>query len=112
MNTTNDNTVVILGAGATIGSGYTLRNQRLPGDRDFFSNPSVEKRISGYPALDTMLRFFREVHGDDLIGVGLEQVWTFLDFSSRDLYRPLTDLAKDREEWLTDPERWVNPLVA
>jgi len=47
-----------------------------------------------------MLRFFREVHQKDLVGVGLEQVWTFLDFSSRDLYQPLTDLAKDCKEWL------------
>ena len=100
MNTTNNNTVVILGAGATIGSDYRLCGQTLPGDRDFFSNSLVQDRVSKYHALNAMLSVFREVHGDDLARVGLEQVWTFLDFSSRDLYRPLTDLAKDCKEWL------------
>lgn len=100
MNTTTESAVVILGAGATIGSGYTLCGQTLPGDRDFFGNPIVQKRLSKYPALHAMLGFFRKVHGDNLVGVGLEEVWTFLDFSSMDLYRPMTDLAKECNEWL------------
>jgi SIR2-like domain len=99
MNTTNDNTVVILGAGATKGSGYTLCGQRLPGDRCFFAKELVQERLPRYPALDAILSFFRKVHGDALVGVGLEEVWTFLDFSSRHLYRPLVDLAKERNAW-------------
>lgn len=102
MNTTNNKTVVILGAGATKGSGYTLCGQDLPGDRDFFGNPLVQKRLSNYPALDAMLSFFRKVHKRKLAHVGLEEVWTFLDFSRRDLYRPLTDLKKERNEWLKE----------
>ena len=102
MNTTNDNTVVILGAGATKGSGYRLCGEELPGDRDFFGNPLVQKRLSNYPALDAMLIFFRKVHKGKLARVGLEEVWTFLDFSRRDLYRPLTDLEKERNEWLKE----------
>jgi hypothetical protein len=93
------NAVVILGAGATVGSGYKLCGETLPGDRCFFVNRLVQERLSKYPALNTMLSFFRKVHGDDLDRVGLEQVWTFLDFSSRPLYRPLTDLAKERKAW-------------
>ena len=46
-----------------------------------------------------MLSFLRKVHGDNLADVGLEEVWTFLDFSSRDLYRPLADLANERNAW-------------
>jgi SIR2-like domain len=100
LNTTTEGAVVILEAGATIGSGYTLCGQTLPGDRGFFGNPLVQERLSKYPALHAMLSFFRKVHGIDLVGVGLEEVWTFLDFSSRDLYRPLSDLANERNEWL------------
>ena len=102
MSTTNDNTVVILGAGATKGSGYTLYGQPLPGDRGFFGNRLVQERLSKYPALHEMLRFFRKVHKGKLARVGLEEVWTFLDFSRRDLYRPLTDLKKERNKWLKE----------
>lgn len=100
MNTTTESAVVILGAGATIGSAYTLCGHTLPGDRGFFGNLLVQERLSKYPALHAMLGFFRKVHGDDLFGVGLEEVSTFLDFSSRELYRPLTDVANERIEWL------------
>lgn len=100
MNTTTESVVVILGAGATIGSGYTLCGQSLPGDRGFFDNRLVQERLSKYLALNVLLGYFRKVHGKDLAGVGLEEVWTFLDFSSGDLYRPLTDLANERKEWL------------
>jgi hypothetical protein len=94
------NAVVILGAGATIGSGYRLCGNEPPGDRDFFVNRSVQERLSTYPALNAMLSFFRTVHRDNLKCVGLEEVWTFLDFSSRPLYRPLTDLAEERNTWI------------
>lgn len=100
MNTTNDNTVVILGAGATKGSGYTFCGEKLPGDRDFFGNRLVQERLRQYPALYEMLGFFCKVHADGLANVGLEEVWTFLDFSSRDVYRPLTNLANERTAWL------------
>jgi hypothetical protein len=53
------NAVVILGAGATIGSGYRLCGNEPPGDRDFFVNRSVQERLSTYPALNAMLSFFR-----------------------------------------------------
>lgn len=109
MNTTTESAVVILGAGATIGSGYTLCGRTLPGDRGFFGNPLVQERLSKYPALHAMLGFFRK-DGDNLVGVGLEEVWTFLDFSSRDLYRPLTDLANERNEWLQSTDHHLRTL--
>lgn len=100
MNEKSDNTVIILGTGATVGSGYTCSGQRLPGDRGFFGNSVVQKRLLDYPALDIMLGVFRKVHGKDFDKVGLEEVWTFFEFSSKDVYRQLTDLTKERRDWL------------
>ncbi|HWQ69046.1 MAG TPA: SIR2 family protein [Patescibacteria group bacterium] len=100
MNTNRSNTVVILGTGATIGSGYTRCGQRLPGDRGFFGNPMVQKRLGDYPALDVMLNLFREVHGSDLASVGLEEVWTFLEFCSNGPYKDSYDLNNEKQEWL------------
>ncbi|TAK01183.1 MAG: hypothetical protein EPO39_14640 [Candidatus Manganitrophaceae bacterium] len=92
-------TVIILGTGATIGSGYTKCEKRLPGDRNFFKNQAVKNLISQYPALEIMLRFFRKESGDDLDGVGLEEVWTFLEFCSKGVYKEIYDLKKEKEEW-------------
>lgn len=100
MSATPKNTVVILGTGATIGSGYRRCGHKLPGDRGFFGHQGVQKQLSDYHALDVMLGIFREVNGKELTSVGLEEVWTFLEFLSKDIYQPLTDLTKEREEWL------------
>lgn len=100
MNTNRKNTVVILGTGATIGSGYTRCGQNLPGDRGFFGDPMVQKRLSDYPALDVMLDSFRRMYGGDLAKVGLEEVCTFLEFCSIGPYKDLHDLSDEKQKWL------------
>ena len=90
-------TVIILGTGATIGSGYTKCEKRLPGDRNFFENQAVKNLISQYPALDTLLDFFRKERGDDLDGVGLEEVWTFLEFCSKGVYEKIYDFEEEKK---------------
>jgi hypothetical protein len=96
------NTVVILGTGATIGSGYTRCGKNLPGDQGFFCNPHVQSLLKEekYPALYLMLGTFRNVYGDNLANVSLEAVWTFLEFSAKDIFEPLTDLTWERQRWL------------
>jgi len=96
------NTVVILGTGATIGSGYTRCGKSLPGDQGFFCNPFVQSLLTAekYPALYLMLGTFRNMYGNDLANVSLEAVWTFLEFSANDIFKPLTDLDGERQEWL------------
>jgi hypothetical protein len=96
------NTVVILGTGATRGSGYTRCGKSLPGDQGFFCNPCVQSLLENkkYPALHLMLGTFRNMYGDNLANVSLEEVWTFLEFSANDIYKPLTDLTGERERWL------------
>jgi len=94
--------VVILGTGATRGSGYTRGGENLPGDQGFFCNPLVQSLLKKekYPALYLMLGTFRKMYGNNLAVVSLEEVWTFLEFSSKDIYKPLTDLAEERKRWL------------
>jgi len=104
MTDTSKSTVVILGTGATIGSGYTRCGESLPGDQGFFCNPLVQSLLQKekYPALYLMLGTFRKMYGENLSAVGLEEVWTFLEFSAKDIYKPLTILDKERKEWLTE----------
>jgi hypothetical protein len=117
MNEACKNTVVILGAGATIGSGYTRCGKNLPGDRGFFERPAVRTLLSQCPALEIMLKIFRHECGQDLRGVSLEEVWTFLEFSVKGVYRKrkLANLAQEQEDWLAqirdpasidDDEHW------
>lgn len=102
MTETSKETVVILGTGATIGSGYTRCGNTLPSDQGFFSNSMVQQLLNHgkYPALNIMLGTFRNMYGDNLAAVGLEEVWTFLAFSGKDPYKPLTDLEEERKKWL------------
>lgn len=90
--------------------------KRLPGDRGFFGNDTVKAQLPNYYALNIMLDVFREVHGGNLASVGLEEVWTFLEFISKEVYKPLIDLTKERERWLSeirkpesqrDDEHWL-----
>jgi len=102
MNNASKNTVVILGTGATIGSGYTRCGKSLPGDQEFFGHTVVQALLKSgnYFALDAMLDTFRRIYGDALTYVSLEEVWTFLEFSAIDLYKPLMDLTEERSDWL------------
>lgn len=102
MNDAIKRTVVILGTGATIGSGYKRCGKKLPGDQDFFNNHVVQSLLKdgNYYALCIMLGTFREMYGENLANTSLEEVWTFLEFSGLDLYKPLTDLTDERSEWL------------
>lgn len=95
-------TVVILGTGATCGSGYTRNGNRLPGDRGFFGNPGVGVLMGHrHAALDMMLNSFRRLYGaEDLESVGLEEVWTFLEFAGNGLFRDAVDLTEERALWL------------
>jgi hypothetical protein len=98
-------TVVILGTGATIGSGYTKAGRRLPGDRGFFGHTGVQEllRSRTFPALQSVLDSFRLAYR--LLRpppLGLEEVWTFIEFANmgifRDIFRNTIDLLKKEEE--------------
>lgn len=102
---TQTDTVVLLGTGATIGSGYTKCGKRLPGDRNFFDNDIVRGLLAGYPALNVMLNVFRTIHGEELSGLGLEAVWAFLEYGSQEPYHSLAELSGKREEWLQQISR-------
>jgi hypothetical protein len=104
MTETSTNTVDIFGTGATIGSGYTRCGEKLPGDQGFFGNRVVQALLKEgkYPALNIMLDTFRKMYGDNLATVGLEEVWTFLEFSDKDIYKPLTNLAEECDKWLVE----------
>lgn len=102
MNTEPDaNTVVILGTGATIGSGYTKSNCRLPGDRGFFGHAGVQELLGSrtFPVLHSILKSFRLAyrlpHAPPL---GLEEVWTFLEFAGMEIFRNEIDLSKEEQE--------------
>lgn len=85
-----------------MGSGYTRCGEKLPGDRGFFGNGAVRSLLQTgkYPALDYMLEPFRQLSGENLESVGLEEVWTFLDFAGKELFRGSLDLKGDCERWL------------
>ena len=95
-------TVVILGTGATIGSRYKHCGENLPGDQGFFGNRVVQALLKdgNFHALNIMLGTFRKMYGESLANASLEEVWTFLEFSAIDLYKPLTDLTEQRSKWL------------
>lgn len=86
-------TVIIVGAGATMGSGYTRSGITLPGDRGFFANRVVRSMLAGgrYTALPLALQAFAATHGDDPETLRLEQLWHWL------LGGP--DLAHLRDAW-------------
>jgi hypothetical protein len=60
----------------------------------------VQNRLGDYPALDIMLDLFRKVRESDLASVGLEEVWTFLEFCSNGPYKNSYDLNNEKQEWL------------
>ncbi len=91
-------TVIILGTGATQGSGFTKCGKSLPGDRGFFGHEFVKDRLKRYPALDIMLEFFRGRNNRKLDDISMEEVWTFLEFCSKGLYSNLHDFGKEKKE--------------
>jgi hypothetical protein len=88
------NTVVMVGTGATIGSGYTRCGGKLPGDRGFFSNRVVRELLGGgrYPALELMLTVIPEVAFNGTRRQWLEEVWTLLEFVGKKFLRESVDL--------------------
>ena len=102
MNTTNVETVIILGAGASVGSGYTRGGHRLPGDRGFFGNTLVQEYLhSGqFPAIKEVLGSFEPRYGRSLDSIGLEEAWTLLDFADRLLLRDSKQFLNESDEWL------------
>ena len=92
--------VVILGAGATIGSGYKRCVRELPGDRGFFGHNEVHEllRSGRFPSLESILRSLRLGQAMETPpALGLEEVWTFLDFMHKDIFRDSVDLSTERE---------------
>jgi hypothetical protein len=92
--------VMILGAGATIGSGYQRCIRTLPGDRGFFGHNEVQEllRSGRFPVLESILRILR--HGQAMETsppLRLEEVWTFLDFVRMDIFRDSVDLSEEIE---------------
>lgn len=102
MNDAIKRTVVILGTGATIGSGYTRHGKMLPGDRGFFGNSIVKMLLQSgrFAALDSVLDSFRRWFGGNVDTVGLEEVWTFLEFAGKGLFRNSVDFKDEIARWL------------
>jgi len=102
MSDCNPHTVVMVGTGATIGSGYTRCGHNLPGDRRFFGNPVVRELLESgrYPTLQLMLESFWKLHPMELDSVGLEEVWTFLEFAGKKFLRESADLEEQQDGWL------------
>lgn len=96
----SNETVVILGTGATQGSGFTKCNKPLPGDRGFFEHELVKNNLYKYPALDIMLRLFISTSKNENDKISLEDVWTFLEFSSKKQYLNLYNLEDEKKSWL------------
>jgi hypothetical protein len=93
-------TVVILGTGATIGSGYTKAGRRLPGDRGFFGHAGVQEllRSETFPVLQSVLKSFRLAYRlPQPPPLGLEEVWTFLEFADMDIFRNATGLSREEK---------------
>ncbi|HEC97112.1 MAG TPA: hypothetical protein ENI58_02995 [Nitrospirae bacterium] len=78
-------TVIIVGTGATIGSGYLKCGNPLPGDKGFFGHAVVREMVKEYPALCIILDFFNS-HRDNCNyeQASLEEVWTFLEFRRKE----------------------------
>lgn len=93
-----DKVVVILGTGATIASNYKKIGKSLPGDKGFFDNEFVNKKIESLPALKIMLSLFsnKNTNVDSKI-YSLEAFWTFLDFCT--VYKHIYDLKEEKKEW-------------
>lgn len=94
-------TVVILGTGATIGSGYTKAGRRLPGDRGFFGHTGVQEllRFEIFPVLQSVLESFRRAYRlPQRLPLGLEEVWTFLEFADMDIFQHAIDLSQEERE--------------
>lgn len=102
MNDAIKRTVVILGTGATIGSGYTRYGRMLPGDRGFFGNSIVKTLLQSghFAALDIVLDSFRRGFGGSIDTVGLEEAWTFLEFAGKGLFRNSVDFKDEIARWL------------
>lgn len=102
MNDAIKRTVVILGTGATMGSGYTRHGKMLPGDRGFFGNSIVKTMLQSghFAAVNSVLDSFRRGLGGSLDTVGLEEVWTFLEFAGKGLFRNSVDFKDETARWL------------
>ena len=102
MSDSDGHIVVMVGTGASIGSGYTRCSHNLPGDRRFFGNPVVQELLESgrYPALGLMLESFRKLHSMKLDSVGLEEVWAFLEFVGKEFLSESVDLKQQRDAWL------------
>jgi len=68
MNTTGVETVIILGTGASVGSGYTRGGHRLPGDRGFFGSTLAQEYLNSgqFPAITQVLGSFKPRYGRSL----------------------------------------------
>ena len=99
-NNKNNKIVIILGTGATIASNYKKEGQPLPGDRGFFGNGVVKKKIEFLPALKLMLSLFRNKNTSENAIDSLEAFWTFLDFCP--IYKNIYNLDEEKEKWWKD----------
>ncbi|MEC4685096.1 MAG: SIR2 family protein [Nitrospirota bacterium] len=101
MNDHTKKTVIIVGTGATIGSGYLKCGNPLPGDKGFFGHAVVRKMVKEYPALCIMLDFFNS-HRDNCNYemASLEEVWTFLEFCSKGIYSKIYNFEKEKKKWI------------
>ena len=83
-----------------MGSGFTAGGHKLPGDRGFFGVPQVDAllKTGGFPALACVLRSFRRSFVLPCpLPLGLEEVWTFLEFAAKGIFeRAINSCAEKR----------------
>lgn len=100
MTSTGSKTAIIVGTGATRGSGYSKNGFPLPGDRGFFGHDLVKSQIDKYRALEILFGLFGERGNHYPEQASLEEVWTFVEFLSKGVYSNLYDLKNERTEWI------------
>lgn len=101
MNDQTKKTVIIVGTGATIGSGYLKCNNPLPGDRGFFGHTLVKETVKKYPALCIILDFFNSSRDNcNYEQPSLEEVWTFLEFCSKGIYSKIDNFEEEKNKWI------------
>jgi hypothetical protein len=103
-------TVIIVGTGATIGSGYSKCGHSLPGDRGFFGHKLVKEMVKEYPALYIILDFFTAQGGNcNYELTSLKEVWTFLEFCSKGIYSKIYNFKKEKKKWIEQARDSANP---
>ena len=82
-----------------MGSGFTAGGHKLPGDRGFFGAPQVDAllKTSGFPTLKGVLDSFRSSFDLPPQPLGLEEVWAFLEFAGKEIFKTAVDFSTEEQ---------------